>query len=206
MRRAAKRAAYDSEAIAAVLDAGFVGHLGFVERGQPVVIPMLYVRVDDLLYLHGGAGSRLMAALASGVQSCLSVTHLDGIVLARSAFQHSVNYRSVVVFGTARSVEDKGERARALEAFTDRLVPGRWPDVRPPSRAELEATRVMALTIEEASAKVRSGPPVDKTPDYERKTWAGVIPVSLVPGSPEPDPKLPGEIEVPDHVTRWPAR
>lgn len=161
VRRLPKRGVYERGTIAAILDEGVVGHIGFVHDGQPAVIPTLYARVEDLVYIHGSAASRMLRTLTGGADFCLTVTLLDGLVLARSAFHHSANYRSVVVFGRARLVADRTEKLAALEAFAEQIVPGRWAEVRPPNARELKATTVLALPLTEASAKIRSGPPSD---------------------------------------------
>jgi hypothetical protein len=170
------------------------------------VIPTLHARVGDEVYLHGSAASRMVTQLGTGVPACLTVTLIDGLVLARSAFNHSMNYRSVVVLGRARMVEGAEERAAALEAFTERLVPGRWDEVRPPTHQELKGTRVLAMTLDEASAKVRDGGPVDDAEDYDSDAWAGVVPLRLTPGEPEPDARLRAGIAVPPSVDGWIGR
>jgi nitroimidazol reductase NimA-like FMN-containing flavoprotein (pyridoxamine 5'-phosphate oxidase superfamily) len=203
VRRAPARADYDRATIDAILDEALVAHLGFAVDGQPYVIPTLHARLGDEVYVHGSAASRMVRALAGGVPACLTVTLLDGLVLARSAFNHSMNYRSVVVLGTARPVEGEDERAAALEAFTERLVPGRWGEVRPPTRQELKGTRVLALSLDEASAKVRAGAPVDDEADYALDAWAGVVPLRLTAGAPEPDPRLRDGIGLSPSVEGW---
>ena len=205
VRRVPARGSYDRETIDAILDEALISHLGFVHHDKPVVIPMLHARIGDVLYLHGSSASRLMRTLASGAPVCATATLIDGLVLARSAFHHSVNYRSVVVLGQARLVEPEEERLRALELLTGRLVPDRWPEVRAPSRQELKGTKVLSLPLDEASAKVRTGPPVDDEEDYALPTWAGVLPIRTVVGDPEPDPRLAPGLAVPDHVARWRA-
>jgi uncharacterized protein len=193
VRRAPKRADYDRATVEAILDDGLVCHLAFVHDGHPFCIPTLHARVGDVVYVHGSAASRMVRTLASGPPACLTVTHVDGIVLARSAFHHSMNYRSAVVLGPLRAVEDAEERLRALEAFTEQLLPGRWDEVRPPNRKELKATTVLAMDLREASAKVRTGGPVDDEEDYALGVWAGVVPLRVRPGALEPDPRnLPG--------------
>ncbi len=184
------RAAYDREAIEAILDEALVAHLGFAHDGQPYVIPTLHARVGDIVYFHGSAASRTIRALSAGAPVCLTVTLIDGLVLSRSVVHHSVNYRSAVVFGAARPVTELPERSAAMRAFTERLVPGRWDETRPPTDKELKAILVLALPLEEASAKVRSGPPVDDEEDYSLDVWAGVIPMRLTAGSPQPDARL----------------
>jgi nitroimidazol reductase NimA-like FMN-containing flavoprotein (pyridoxamine 5'-phosphate oxidase superfamily) len=203
VRRAPARADYDRAMIDAILDEALVAHLGFAVDGQPYVIPTLHARIGDAVYVHGSAASRMVTMLGAGLPACLTVTLLDGLVLARSAFHHSMNYRSVVVLGHARFVEGPDERAAALEAFTERLIPGRWSEVRPPTRQELKGTRVLALGLDEASAKLRAGGPVDDAEDYERDTWAGVVPLRLTAGAPEPDERLRDGIAVPPSVSGW---
>ena len=201
VRRMPKRADYGRETIDAILDEALVSHVGLVEGDQPVVIPMLHARVGDELYMHGASSSRLVRALGAGAPVCVTATLVDGLVLARSAFHHSVNYRSVVVLGSARTVEPEVERARALEAFTERLLPGRWADIRPPSDKELRATRVLAVSLDEASAKVRTGPPLDEEEDYDLPVWAGTVPVRTVRDAPVPDPLLPEGVPAPSHLS-----
>jgi nitroimidazol reductase NimA-like FMN-containing flavoprotein (pyridoxamine 5'-phosphate oxidase superfamily) len=203
VRRAPARADYDRATIDAVLDEALVAHLGFAVEGQPYVIPTLHARVGDEVYIHGSAASRMVTMLGAGLPACLTVTLVDGLVLARAAFHHSMNYRSVVVLGRARFVEGAQERAAALEAFTERLVPGRWAEVRPPTRQELKGTRVLALSLDEASAKVRGGGPVDDAEDYALDAWAGVVPLRLTPGAVEPDPQLRDDVAVPPSVQAW---
>jgi nitroimidazol reductase NimA-like FMN-containing flavoprotein (pyridoxamine 5'-phosphate oxidase superfamily) len=186
VKRQPARAAYDAEAVHAVLDAAPMGHLGFVVDGQPFVIPMLYGRVGDAVYLHGSVASRLMRTMADGVPVCLSVTLVDGLVLARSAFHHSMNYRSAVAFGSAVRV-DGDEQVAGLKAISEHLRPGRWDEVREPSEVELRQTSVLRLDVEEASAKARTGGPVDEPEDLDLPVWAGVVPCALVWGTPVPD-------------------
>jgi nitroimidazol reductase NimA-like FMN-containing flavoprotein (pyridoxamine 5'-phosphate oxidase superfamily) len=205
VRRAPKRGVYDRAQIDAILDEAIVCHVGFVCDEQPYVMPTLHARVGDVVYLHGSTASRMVRTLASGAPCSVTVTLLDGIVLARSAFHHSANYRSVTVLGRARLVESNDERLRALEAFTEQLVPGRWEHVRGPSAKEMKGTQVLALTLDEASAKVRTGPPVDDHEDMSRDVWAGELPLALQVGEPRPDPQLAAGIATPPHVTRWSA-
>jgi nitroimidazol reductase NimA-like FMN-containing flavoprotein (pyridoxamine 5'-phosphate oxidase superfamily) len=190
VRRVPARAAYDRETIDVILDEAMVAHVGFLHEGQPYVIPTLHARIGDTVYFHGSAAGRAIRTLGEGAPACLTVTLLDGVVLARSAFHHSVNYRSVVVLGRAHPLEEPSERASALEALVERLLPGRWPEVRPPSPKELRATGVLALALDEASAKARTGPPVDDQDDYLRDNWAGVIPLRMAAGVPQSDPRL----------------
>lgn len=183
-----------------------MAHLGFAVDGQPYVIPTLHARVDDSVYFHGSSASRTVRALAAGASVCLTVTLLDGLVLARSAVHHSVNYRSVVVFGKATTIEAPSEKMAAIEAFTERLIPGRWDEVRPPTAKELKAIQVLALPLSEASAKVRSGPPVDDEEDYALDTWAGVIPLATAAGPPAPDERLSKGISPSPAAREWADR
>jgi nitroimidazol reductase NimA-like FMN-containing flavoprotein (pyridoxamine 5'-phosphate oxidase superfamily) len=200
LRRLPKRGAHDRRTIDAILDEALISHVGFVHDGRPAVIPTLHARVGDEVLIHGSAASRMLRALATGIDACLTATLIDGLVLARSAFHHSVNYRSVVLYGTARLVEEPGERERALEAFTERLMPGRWADVRRPTRKELKATTVLRLPIREGSAKIRTGPPIDDDEDYALAAWAGVVPMQLTRGDPVADPLLRTGIPVPAYA------
>jgi nitroimidazol reductase NimA-like FMN-containing flavoprotein (pyridoxamine 5'-phosphate oxidase superfamily) len=188
VRRHPERGAYDRETVDAILDEGLVGHLGFVSDDQPYVIPMLYARREDTLYLHGAPASRVLGALGDGVHFSFTVTLVDGLVLARSAFRHSLNYRSVVVIGAGRAVSDTEEKLVALEALVDHVLPGRPDEVRGPSEAELKVTDVIALGLDYVSAKVRTGPPVDNRADLSLPVWAGVVPLRLEAGEPIPDP------------------
>jgi uncharacterized protein len=201
--RNAARVAYDRATVHAVLDEAVVCHVGFVVDGRPVVLPQLHARVDDVLYLHGSTGARGMRAAGSGLDVCVTVTLVDGLVLARSAFHHSINYRSVVAHGTATVVDDVGEKVAALDALVDAVVPGRSAASRPATRKELAATTVLRLPLAEVSVKVRSGPPIDDADDLGLPHWAGVLPLALVPGAPVPAPELPPDAEVPDHVRSW---
>jgi nitroimidazol reductase NimA-like FMN-containing flavoprotein (pyridoxamine 5'-phosphate oxidase superfamily) len=203
VRRIPERGVYDRAVIDAILDEGLLCHVGFVHDGQPVVIPTLYARVGDVVYVHGSAASRMLRTLSNESDVCLTVTLLDGLVLARSAFHHSANYRSVVVFGLARRVDDAAEKLAALEAFAEHVAPGRWADVRRPTALELKATTVLALPLLEASAKVRSGPPIDDDEDYARDTWAGVIPLQLAAGLPETDARAPAGVAVPGYALEY---
>jgi uncharacterized protein len=201
LRRLPERATYDQETIHAILDEGFICHVGFVVDEQPHVIPTGYVRVGETIYLHGSSGSRL--GLRPGMPICVTVTLLDGIVLARSAFHHSFQYRSVVVLGRTRLVTDREEKDAALTALVEHFAPGRSTDVRPGDRKELSATAVLALPLEEVSAKVRTGDPKDEEEDYDLPYWAGILPLSLEPGPPIPDSRLKPGIPVPSYVTSW---
>jgi nitroimidazol reductase NimA-like FMN-containing flavoprotein (pyridoxamine 5'-phosphate oxidase superfamily) len=198
VRRLPERGVYDRAAIDDVLDAGLVAHLGFVHDGQPFVIPTLHARLGDLVYVHGSAASRTLRGLSTGIPACLTVTLLDGIVLARSVFEHSMNYRSVVVLGTATPIEEPDEKMGALEAFTEKLLPGRWDEARQPTRKELKATSILSLPLDEASAKIRVGGPEDgDTPDADLDVWAGHLPLVVQALEPVPDPTLRPGIPVP---------
>lgn len=193
VRQAPERASYDLAAALAVLDEGVVAHVGIVREDAPVVIPMAYGRIEHTLYLHGGNASRLLRAVASGAQLCVTVTLVDGLVMARSAFKHSMNYRSVVVLGAGRAVTEPGEVLSGLRAVTDHNVPGRWDALRPPTRKELAATTVAALDLGECSMKMRAGGPNDHPEDLDEPVWAGVIPLRLTPGAPLPHTGAHGE-------------
>ncbi|MGD1856512.1 MAG: pyridoxamine 5'-phosphate oxidase family protein [Leptolyngbyaceae cyanobacterium] len=203
VKRVPKRGHYDQETIHSILDAGLICHVGFAIEGQPFVIPTAYGRIDNQLFIHGAAASRMLKSLQQGIEVCVTVTLLDGLVLARSAMHHSMNYRSVVMFGTAELVSERTDKLKALYAFTEHVMPGRWAETREPNEQELQATTVLALPIEEASAKIRTGPPVDDAADYGLSHWAGVIPLSMHAGEPIVDPKLAERIAVPEHVERY---
>jgi nitroimidazol reductase NimA-like FMN-containing flavoprotein (pyridoxamine 5'-phosphate oxidase superfamily) len=205
-RRVPSRAVYERARIDAILDEALVAHLAFVDDGQPYAIPTLHARVGDRVYFHGSAAGRAVRALGSGQPACLTVTLLDGLVLARAAFHHSVNYRSVVVLGRARPVDGLPERRDALRAFTERLIPGRWGEVRAPSDKELRATRVLVLELDECSAKIRSGPPLDEDEDYALSSWAGVLPLRMVADAPAADPRLAPGTAPPASVTGWASK
>jgi uncharacterized protein len=203
VRRMPARASYERETIDAILDEALIAHVGFAVEGEPYVIPTLHARIDGHVYFHGSSASRTIRALAAGAQMCLTVTLIDGLVLARSAVHHSVNYRSVVVFGQATAIEEPTEKMTAIEAFTERLVPGRWDEARPPTSKELKAIQVLSLPLDEASAKLRTGPPVDDEEDYALDTWAGVIPMQTVTGTPIPDARLADGIPVSAAARAW---
>jgi uncharacterized protein len=203
LKRLPKRGHFDRETVYAILDEGFICHIGFVVDGQPFVIPTGYARVDDNLFVHGSQASRMLRTLANGVDACVTVTLVDGLVLARSAFHHSINYRSVVVFGRATLVEDRKEKDAALFAFSEQVIRGRWNDVREPTESELKQTTVLRMPLTEASAKVRTGPPIDDEEDYSMSTWAGVIPLRLVAGEPIADPRLSAGIDVPNYAINY---
>ena len=205
LRRLPNRGVYDRASIHSILDEGLICHVGFVVDGQPYVIPTIHVRVGEQLFFHGSPASRMLRALEQGVEVCVTVTLLDGLVLARSAFHHSMNYRSVIVFGTAMPVESSEEKLRVLRALSDHLIKGRWQEVRSPSPSELKGTLVLSLPIDEASAKVRTGPPVDDEDDYGLPVWAGVLPLKIVAAEPVADPRLPQDIAPPSYITRYPG-
>jgi nitroimidazol reductase NimA-like FMN-containing flavoprotein (pyridoxamine 5'-phosphate oxidase superfamily) len=205
IHRLSERGRVERRDLYAVLDAGLVCHLGVIVDGSPVVLPTGYGRIGDTLYLHGSSANRALLA-AAGQDICVTVTHLDGLVCARAVFHHSMNYRSAVAFGTARLVTDDAERLAALHAVTEQLVPGRWDHARPPTRKELAATAVIALPLDEASVKVRTGPPKDDPEDYDTAIWAGVLPSVLTFGPAEPDPALRPGVTVPGHITALAGR
>jgi nitroimidazol reductase NimA-like FMN-containing flavoprotein (pyridoxamine 5'-phosphate oxidase superfamily) len=204
LRRKRERGSYDRAVIDAILDEGLVAHLGIVtDDGQPLVIPTLHARRGELVYLHGSTASRTLRLLATGAPVCLTVSLIDGLVLARSAMHHSANYRSVMLLGSAHLVQDAAEKLAAFEAIVEHIVPGRFSDVRAPTENELKATAVLALTIEEASAKIRVGPPIDDEEDYALAAWAGVIPLRTAAMAPEPDPRLSAGIAPPPYASAY---
>jgi nitroimidazol reductase NimA-like FMN-containing flavoprotein (pyridoxamine 5'-phosphate oxidase superfamily) len=202
VRRLPARARYDAETIYAILDAGFICHVGYVIDGEPYVTPTAYWREGNHLYWHGSHASRMVKVAGSGALVCIAVTHLDGLVAARSGFHHSLNYRSVMLFGKPQRIDDPAAKRAALDAFIERLYPGRTQEIRPPTRQELKATTVIAMAIDEASAKVRTGPPLDDEADYALRVWAGVIPVEMRYGQPIADERLPKSIALPDYLKR----
>ena len=203
VKRLPERARYDTEIVHGILDEALVCHVGFVVDGQPVVIPTIHARRGDRLYLHGSPANRMLRTLKRQVDVCVTVTLVDGLVLARSAFHHSMNYRSVVVFGAAREVSDPVEKMAAFRALVDHVAPGRWDDVRAPNEKEIRSTLVLVLALAEATAKVRTGPPLDDEGDYALPVWAGELPLRTVPGAPVGDPRLAPGAVVPEHVTDW---
>ena len=203
LKRLPKRGSHEREVIDRILDEGFICHVGFVVDGQPFVIPTGYARVEGNLIVHGSQASRMLRALGQGIDVCVTVTLIDGLVLARSAFHHSMNYRSVMVFGRARVIDDRAEKLQALFALSEHMIPGRWKDVREPSEEELQQTTVLSLPIEEGSAKIRTGPPLDDEEDYALPVWAGVIPLKVVAETPIPDPRLPANTPIPDYAARY---
>lgn len=203
LKRLPQRGSYDREVVYSILDEGFVCHVGFAVDGQPFVIPTAYGRIGDTLYLHGSAASRALRGLSDGIPVCVTVTLVDGLVLARSAFHHSINYRSVVILGAATMVAAAEEKMTALRAFTEHVIPGRWDDVREPNEQELKGTSVLALPLLEVSAKVRTGPPKDDEEDMAIPVWAGELPLRITAGSPVDDPQLSAGISPPAYVTSY---
>ncbi len=201
--REAMRAAYDRETVYRILDEGFLCHVGFMQNGQPFVIPTSYGRKDASLYIHGSAASRMLRQMKEGLPVCVTVTLLDGLVLARSVFNHSMNYRSVVILGTATLVDDPEEKLEALRLLSEHILPGRWEDSRQPNERELKQTSVLRVPIEEFSAKVRVGPPVDDEEDYSFPTWAGVVPLEMKAGAPINDERLNPAREVPTYARNY---
>ena len=203
LRRLPNRGTSDPQVVHSILDEAFLAHVGFTVDGQPFVIPTLFGREEDKLYLHGSSASRMLRHLETGVPACVNVTIVDGLVLARSAFHHSMNYRSVVAFGTARILSEPAEKARALRVISEHVIAGRWKDVRTPSEKELKATTVLEFVVEEASAKIRTGPPLDDEEDYSLPVWAGVLPLGLEQKAPVPDFRLAAGPGVPEYVLRY---
>ena len=203
LKRLSKRGHYDRDVINAILDEAFFCHVGFVADGQPYVIPTGFARIGDDLMIHGSSASRMMRNLAAGIDVCVTVTLVDGLVLARSAFHHSVNYRSVVILGRSELVESDEAKNAALEAFTEHIIRGRWADVRWPTELELKATTVLCLPITEASAKIRTGDPIDDDEDYAMDVWAGVLPLKIEAGTSIDDTKLNPGIKVPEYVRNY---
>lgn len=201
--REPQRAVYDRSAVNRILDEGFICHVGFVLDGQPFVIPTSYGRHDDVLYIHGSAASRMLRNASAGIPMCVTVTLLDGLVLARSIFNHSMNYRSVVVLGTGTAIEEREEKLKALRLLSEHIVPGRWNEVRQPNEKELKATTIIRLPIQEFSAKVREGPVIDDEEDYAFPVWAGVLPLNMVPGEATNDSRLAEGIELPEYIRHY---
>lgn len=206
VRRLPDRGAYDKDTVYSILDEGLVCHVGFVVEEQPFVVPMTYARAGDKLVLHGSHGSRLMRALMTGADVCVAVTLLDGLVLARSAFHHSMNYRSVVILGRPRIIDEEHAKLAAFQAFFEHVVPGRWDEVREPNREELAQTALVELPLDEASAKIRSGPPEDEDGDHDMSVWAGLIPFELEAQPPVDDPELRNGVPRPEYVNRYSRR
>ena len=206
LRRLPQRGSFDRATVNAILDEGFICHVGFMAEGRPFVIPTSYARAGEQLFIHGSAASRMLGSLSKGIPVCVTVTLVDGLVLARSVFHHSINYRSVVILGVARPVEDEAEKSAALRAFTQHIVPGRWADVREPKPQELRATSVLSLPLAEVSAKIRSGPPLDDEDDYALPVWAGELPLQMVAGAPLADTPTPAGIDVPEYLLHYDRR
>lgn len=200
IKRMPERGRYDRETVYPIIDEALICHVGIVDGGQPIVIPTIHARINDSIVLHGAKASRLLKYVGAGHQVCITVTHVDGLVLARSVFHHSMNYRSAVIFGSGYVIEDPDERREAMQAITEHLIPGRWDDSRQPTSKEDKATAFVKINIDQASAKIRTGPPGDDDEDYELPIWAGVIPVQQMYLPPEPDPALRDGIELPDYV------
>ncbi len=200
LKRLPKRGNFQPETIYQILDEAFVCHVGFIIDGQPFVVPTAFARVADDLLIHGSAASRMLRAMSTEIEVCVTVTLIDGLVLARSAFHHSMNYRSVMIFGKAKVVSDEREKFEALRAFTEHLVPNRWSEIRPPNEKELKATLVLSISLQEASAKIRTGNPIDDAEDYAMDVWAGVIPLKLAAGKPIDDEQLKAGISVPEYA------
>jgi len=203
VRRHADRASYDRDLVLSILDEGLICHLAFVSEGSPIVIPIMYARLGDVIYLHGNPASRMLTTLSQGVDVSMAVTLLDGLVMARSVFSHSMNYRSVVIHGRAVEVTDRQEKTRAFQALVDHVCPGRWDEARQPTAKELATTKVVRLPLAEVSAKVRSGPPKDSASDFKLPVWAGELPLRVVPQEPIQDPTLRAGIPVPDYITGY---
>jgi hypothetical protein len=205
VRRLPKRGHYDRATLHGVLDAGFICHVGYVIDGQPYVTPTAYWRDGDQVYWHGSSASRMLRAQSAGIPVCVTVTHLDGLVVARSGFHHSINYRSAMLFGKAEKVEDKAEKEAAMAAFVDRVYPGRWQTLRPVNNQEMKATTILRMAIDEASAKIRTGPPVDDDEDYSLPIWAGVIDLHTMVGKISSDPRLKAGVPVPEDIRPYAA-
>ena len=203
VKRIPERGHYDRGTIYHILDEALICHVGFVEKGQPFVIPINFARVDDAIFLHGAKASRLLKHIEAGHPVCVETTIVDGLVLARSVFHHSINYRSVVLFGRGRLIEDEQEKLTALKAVTEHLIPGRWQEARLPNRKELNATSVVSINIDEASAKVRVGPPVDDQEDYALPVWAGILPLQEMPLAPIRDELQSADIPLPEYVSLY---
>ena len=203
LKRLPKRGSHERQVINDILDEGFICHVGFVVEGRPVVIPTGYGRVGDRLIIHGSQASRMLRAVGQGIDVCVTVTLIDGLVLARSAFHHSMNYRSVVIFGQASLIEDEEEKAAALLALSEHMIPGRWNEVRLPNQSEMRQTTVLSLPIEEASAKIRVGPPLDDAEDYQLPVWAGVLPLHVVAGEAVTDPDSQVVAPLPEYVRNY---
>jgi hypothetical protein len=206
LKRLPERGSFERATVDAILDEAFICHVGFVVDGQPFVIPTSYARAGEQLLIHGSAASRMLRSLSKGIPVCVAVTLVDGLVLARSAFHHSINYRSVVIFGTAKPVEDESEKMAALRAFTEHVIPERWAEVREPNEQELRRTTVLSLPLTEVSAKIRTGPPKDDEEDYALPVWSGELPLHVLTGMPLADALTPAGQRVPDYILRYDRR
>ena len=200
IKRLKERGSYDKETIYKIIDEAYYCHVSFVIDGQPYIIPTIHARIDDEIILHGSVASRMLKHIQAGSKVCIAITHLDGLVLARSVFHHSMNYRSVVMFGNGKLITGKEEKIKAAKAITDHIIPGRWDDARRLNQKELDSTSFVSITIEDASAKMRTGPPLDEEDDYQLPVWAGVIPITQLKGNPVSDPKLAKNINLPYHL------
>jgi len=203
VKRLHERGHYDRETVYAILDAGFICHVGYLIDDQPYVTPTSYWREGDRVYWHGSSASRMLRTVSKGIKVCLTVTHVDGLVLARSGFHSSINYRAVMAFGDAEVVVDEAHKKKALKAFVEHVTPGRWSMMRPVTSQELKGTTVLSMKLTEVSAKVRIGPPKDDEEDYALPIWAGVLPLKMVSGPPEPDPRLTASVPIPEHAKRF---
>jgi len=203
LQRLPQRGTYDKAVVYQILDEAFICHVGFIVDGRPFVIPTSYGRINDNLYIHGAAASRMLRSLQTGIDVCVTVTLLDGLVLARSIFDHSMNYRSVVILGHAKEVTDKEQKLKALYAFSEHVISGRWQDVRKPNKKELAATMVLSVPLQEVSAKIRSGPPIDDPDDMNLPVWAGEIPLAIVAGQPVADPHILPNIDLPEYAKHY---
>ena len=200
VRRISDRGHYDQDTIYPIIDEAMICHVGFIQNNNPVVIPTIHARLGNTLYIHGSGASRMLKVITNQNNICVTISLIDGIVLARSAFHHSMNYRSVVIFSSGRKIDDPEEKLNALKAVSEHLIPERWDDVRQPNQKELDATTVIAISLEEASAKVRTGPPSDDEDDYKLSVWAGVLPITLIKEELIPDPVLPDKIDIPNYL------
>ena len=200
VRRISDRGHYDQDTIYPIIDEAMICHVGFIQNNNPVVIPTIHARLGNTLYINGSGASRMLKVITNQNNICVTISLIDGIVLARSAFHHSMNYRSVVIFGSGRKIDDPEEKLNALKAVSEHLIPERWDDVRQPNQKELDATTVIAISLEEASAKVRTGPPSDDEDDYKLSVWAGVLPITLIKEELIPDPVLPDKIDIPNYL------
>jgi nitroimidazol reductase NimA-like FMN-containing flavoprotein (pyridoxamine 5'-phosphate oxidase superfamily) len=203
IKRKPDRGTYDQETIYKILDEGLICHVGLIQENSPIVIPMNYARHNDQILLHGAPASRLLQSIKSGTEVCITITLLDSLVLARSVMHHSMNYRSVVIFGKGFLVEDYDQKKEALKSIVEHIIPGRWDDARQPSEKEIKQTCVVSIPIDEASAKIRSGPVIDEEEDYDLRVWAGLLPMELMPGSVEADARLANNINIPDYLKNY---